>query len=75
MMVIALVVSVGRSRFAASRALAPSIRALRRLSPPDSRLWLARAVVVEPVAPAGVVLLHDLSGLLCALGPEVLRHG
>ncbi|KPL53183.1 hypothetical protein ABB55_13975 [Prosthecomicrobium hirschii] len=70
-----LVIDLDRSRFAASRALASPFHALRRLSSTGGRLRLARAVGLEPAAPAGVVLLDDLSGLLYALGPEVLRHG
>jgi hypothetical protein len=75
MMVMALVYLVDRSRFAASRALASPFHALRRLSSADGRLWLARAVGLEPAATAGVVLLHHMSGLLYALCTEVLRHG
>ena len=75
MMVMALVCLIDRSRFAASRALASPFRALRRLSPPDGRLRLARTLAIEPAAPAGVVLLHDLSGLVLGFGAEVLGHG
>jgi len=35
----------------------------------------AGAFAPEPAAPLGVVLLHHLSGLLLATGPEVFRHG
>ena len=55
--------------------LASALRALRRLSTADAWLWLARAGSCEPAAPLGVVLLHHLSGLLLAAGPEVFRHG
>ena len=34
-----------------------------------------RAAAGEPAAALCLVLLHDLSGLLLAAGPEVLRHG
>ena len=75
MMVVPRVLPIDRSCLATPRALAAALRALRRLSPSDGRLRLARALVFEPAAPAGVVLLDELSGLLYALGPEVLRHG
>ena len=70
--------------------LASALRALRRLSAADAWLWLVRAaapggfaakvikagsLASEPAAPLGVVLLHHLSGLLLAAGPEVFRHG
>ena len=75
MMVMALVYLLDRFCLAASRALASPFRALRRLSSTDGRLRLARALVLEPTAAASVVLLHELSGLLYAPRPEVLRHG
>ena len=55
--------------------LASALRALRSVSAADAWLWLVRASACEPAAPLGVVLLHDLSGLLLATGPEVFRHG
>ena len=55
--------------------LASALRALRGVSPADAWLWLVRASACEPAAPLGVVLLHDLSGLLLATGAEVFRHG
>ncbi len=70
--------------------LASTLRALRSLPTADARLWLVRAAAPggfaakiikagafapEPAAPLGVVLLHHLSGLLLATGPEVFRHG
>lgn len=55
--------------------LASALRALRGVSAADAWLWLVRAAACEPAAPLGVVLLHDLSGLLLATGAEVFRHG
>lgn len=70
--------------------LASALRALRSVSAADAWLWLVRAsapggfaakiikagaYAPEPAAPLGVVLLHDLSGLLLATGAEVFRHG
>ena len=70
--------------------LASALCALRSLSAADAWLWLVRAaapggfaakvikagaLTPEPAAPLGVVLLHHLSGLLLATGPEVFRHG
>jgi hypothetical protein len=55
--------------------LASALRALRGLSAADAWLWLVRASACESAATLGVVLLHHLSGLLLAAGPEVFRHG
>lgn len=55
--------------------LASALRALRGLPAADAWFWLVRAAACEPAAPLGVVLLHDLSGLLLATGAEVFRHG
>ena len=70
--------------------LASALRALRSLPAADAWLWLVQAAASggfvakiikagafapEPAAPLGVVLLHHLSGLLLATGPEVFRHG
>jgi hypothetical protein len=70
--------------------LASALRALRGLPAADAWVWLVRAAApgglaakitkagafaAEPAAPLGVVLLHDLSGLLLATGTEVFRHG
>ena len=70
--------------------LASALCALRGVSAADARLWLVRAaapggfaakiikagaLAPEPAALLGVVLLHHLSGLLLATGPEVFRHG
>jgi hypothetical protein len=49
--------------------------ALRRLLPPGAWLWLARPGAAEEAAALGLLLLHRLSGLLVALGEEVVRHG
>ena len=70
--------------------LASALRAMRSVSAADAWLWLVRAsapggfaakiikagaFAPEPAAPLGVVLLHHLSGLLLATGPEIFRHG
>ena len=55
--------------------LASALRALRSLPAAGAWVWLVRAAACEPAAPLGVVLLHDLSGLLLATGTEVFRHG
>ena len=55
--------------------LASALRALRGLPAADAWVWLVRAAACESAAPLGVVLLHDLSGLLLATGTEVFRHG
>lgn len=55
--------------------LASALCALRSLQAADAWLWLVRATACEPAAPLGVVLLHQLSGLLLATGTEVFRHG
>ena len=67
--------------------LASALRALRGLPAADAWVWLVRAAAPGGLAakitkagafapePLGVVLLHDLSGLLLATGTEVFRHG
>lgn len=55
--------------------LAAAFFALRRLPATRAWLWLVRAGTCEPAAALSVVLLHRLSGLLLAAGPEVFRHG
>lgn len=70
--------------------LASALCALRDLPAADAWFWLVRAAAPgglaakiiktgafapEPAAPLCVVLLHHLSGLLLATGPEVFRHG
>ena len=55
--------------------LASALRALPGLPAASAWLWLVQAAAPEPAAPLGVVLLHHLSGLLLATGPEVFRHG
>lgn len=55
--------------------LAAALCALRRLPATGAWLWLERAGTCEPAASSCVVLLHHVSGLLLAAGPEVFRHG
>jgi hypothetical protein len=55
--------------------LAATLRALRRMPATSAWLWLERAGTCEPTASLCVVLLHRLSSLLLAAGPEVFRHG
>ena len=55
--------------------LAAAFFTLRRLPETGAWLWLVRAGTCEPAAALSVVLLHRLSVLLLAAGPEVLRHG
>jgi hypothetical protein len=55
--------------------LAATLRALRRMPATSAWLWLERAGTCEPAASICVFLLHRLSVLLLAAGPEVLRHG
>ncbi len=59
----------------ALRPLAAALRALRRLPATGAWLWLEGTGTCEPAASICVVLLHRLSGLLLAAGPEVIRHG
>jgi hypothetical protein len=55
--------------------LAATLRALRRLPATGAWLWLERAGTCEPAASICLVLLHQVSGLLLAAGPEVFRNG
>ena len=55
--------------------LAATLRALRRLPATGAWLWLERTGTCESAAAICVVLLHRLSGLLLAAGPEAFRHG
>ena len=55
--------------------LASTLRALRRLPAADAWLWMAGTTTSEPAAAFSVVLLHRLSGLLLATGPEIFHHG
>ena len=54
-------------------SLAPEGHALCRLLETITRLWLARALPYEPAAPATLVLLDHLSGLLVLVGTEAFR--
>ena len=55
--------------------LATALRALRGL--PESCAWfrLAGTAAGEQAAALCLVLLHHVSGVLLATGPEVNRHG
>ncbi len=54
-------------------SVAPEGHPLRRLLETITRLWLARALPYEPAAPATLVLLDHLSGLLVLVGTEAFR--
>ena len=55
--------------------LAPTSRALHRLSQPRARVRLEGALGVVQAPPHGLVLLKGLSGLLLSESAEVHRHG
>jgi hypothetical protein len=62
-----------RSSIVAAPVLASARRALRCLPPPDARIRLVRSMADEPAAPARLVLLACLPGLLDGT-PEVSGH-
>ena len=58
-----------------SASLASAWATLCRLSASGPWLWLVRPGAVETVPAIGLVLLHELPGLLVAFGEGVLGHG
>lgn len=67
-------VTVSQRRHAAP-PVASALRALRGLPAAGAWLWLVTPAAGEATILAALVLLHDLPGLLVALGTEVLGHG
>ena len=55
--------------------LASAQQTLRHLPTTNPRLWLDQPQCAEAEAPICLVLLHELSGLLVALGEGASGHG
>ena len=58
-----------------SPPLASAWCALCRLPAAEPWLWLVRSGALETAPTLGLVLLHELPGLLFALGKGALGHG
>jgi len=55
--------------------LASARQALRDLPPTNPGLWLDQSLCVKAETPIGLVLLHELPGLLVAEGEGAIGHG
>lgn len=67
---------MSHERDISSRApLASARKTLRRLPPTHPGLWLVRPSCAKTKAPIDLVLLHELPGLLVALGEGAVGHG
>ena len=55
--------------------VASARKTLRRLPKTDPRLWLVQPSYAKAKAPIGLVLLHELPGLLVAFGEGASGHG
>ena len=67
---------MSHERKIASRApLASARQTLRRLPTTNPRLWLVQPPCTEAEKPICLVLLHELPGVLVAIGKGAAGHG